>query len=221
MQSSKISNLKFPFLIHKRNKGHAEVLGICDFEANTYLEAYEFLIYLIKYSKTLITIDELHAMFEDILEFFSITECKFNLNFSHFIDRASINYLLSPYELQCSYVYTVSNGVKKAGMSIIVPVNFKSYNNFMGTLKYVIYEPKTLFFEDIFDFVLKNCHIKIYPILSIQDMSKLQNIFDMGKDPGDYIHILENDKTLGNHGEIIVYYKDIYSMYHLEIAKTW
>lgn len=220
MKTSKITNLKFPFLIHKRNKGHAEVLGVCSFEADSNVEAYEFLLYLTKYARTLITPVEFSLIFEELKDYFSITYSKFQIDFSHFLDRASINYLISPFELRCSYLCEVTPEINRLGMSITLPVPFKEYNNFMGELTYTVIDSKTLFFEDLFDFVLKNCSLRIYPILSNQEANLVSNLSNLGKNPWEYVKLLQQP-VYGDHGQVSVVYNDIYSMYNLEVSEKW
>jgi len=222
LSTVRIFGLKFPFLIHKRNKGHVDVVGDCNFEAACKIKPYEFILYLIKYSKTLVTNQTITDMSEELLDVFPLRHFSLQINFNYLVDRVSASYLMAPYALQCCFLSQYSNDLKiqKKGMEITIPVRISKYSNSDGILKFTVFEPNTIFFEDLLDFVLINCHTRIYPILSLQDRNKIGGLIDPGKEPEEYVEILKKCR-LGLGGKVVLYTKDIFNMYNMEYEEEW
>lgn len=218
----RIQGLKFPFLIHKRNKGHVDVVGDCKFEAICNIKPYEFMLYLVKYSKTLITNQTIIDISTELLDVFSSFQFSLQINFDYMIDRISANYLMAPYPLSCCFLsqYDPDRKVQKGGMEVTVPIRISKYAHSEGLLKFTIFDPKTIFFEDLLDFILTNCHTRIYPVLSLQDKNKIGRLIDSGKEPEEYIEILKQCK-MGLECKAVLYTKDIFNMYNMEYEEEW
>lgn len=221
MKSVNIKDVKIPFLIHKRNKGHVDVTGSFSFRLEgPPADPCEFLLYMTKYSRALITVETLEEISHDINAAFSPTQFSLELSFGYLIDRVSANYLVAPYELRCGFISEKCAGISKSGLFVEVPVRIKKFYNSEGLLKYTATAPNTLYFEDLFDHITKHCHTRIYPVLSVSDKHSLTDAIDSGLDPQEYLKILRKS-PLGTGGTASIFVKDVYDMYTMEIKETW
>lgn len=219
---AKISRVKLPFFIHKRNKGHADVVGDVSLEAcGPHSDFSEILLYLMKYSKCLITPDTILEMTQEITESFKTSSFSLDIKFGYILDRISANYLVAPFELPCAFV-SHRDGIQPIdyGMSISVPVQIKRFYNPQGFLEYTVKSPTTLYFEDLFDHVLQTCQTRIYPVISDNDRQKILDMIDAGRDPQEYLDAIKNQSP-GAGGVACVRTNDVYCTYTMEVQNQW
>lgn len=215
-----LNDIKMPFLIRKRNKGHNEIDSIVSFSALTQVEPFEFLILLFRYSRSLLTYDSFNALVDTLQKDFQLTNFSLSVNFNYLIDRVSVNYSTAPFPLKCEFISKEFKGEQKSGMTISVPIKVTPFYNNSGNMTISLFDSSTLFFEDILDYIVKVGKVKLFPILSSQDFPLLEASLSQDKLPQEYLNLLRGC-TLGKHGECIIEVSDFYNMYKLRIKEEW
>lgn len=216
----KLDNIRIPFLIRKRNKGHNEIESTLSLSALSQADPFEFLLLFFRYSRSLLTYDSFKIIVETFQRDFQLSNFSLDINFNYLIDRVSVNYSTAPFPLKCSFVSREFKGEQKTGMSLTVPIKVSSFYNNSGNLSLTIFDPSTLFFEDILDYVVKSSKVKLFPVLSSQDFPLLETTLVKDKLPQEYLDSVRGC-VLGKFGECRVEVSDFYNMYKMEVQERW
>jgi hypothetical protein len=232
LQYSKLSNLKIPFIIPRRGKGHTEVISYVDVTSDLYMNAENFIEFFIPYQKKVINKKNMSELCNNIISKINVNNnFSMSIRFKLPIDRLSCTLDESIcFYLDCTYSfdYFVEDKmgvVEDISMIIDCPIRIKHISTLKGNLTVHIVNPKAYtYFEDILDIVQRHGNIVIYPVNKISDKDNLIKEIDEGKTIDDYLNFIKTaaiHKKISEKGRLIANFEDIYGSYILEKGVDW
>lgn len=223
MTQSKISDIRIPLIIPKRNKGHHEVFCNCSISTSTLLDVTDLVKHFTPLIKSTCFPRTPLELAQSILNEHNLDDIDLLMSFSYHLDRASAGYKDSFYEMFCFYNVKGSTDMQNE-MGISIPIRVKDIFIIVGKLTMSIMSPKDVYFEDILDHVQKFTDTKIYPSVSSDDKKQLPYLIDVGMNITDYINKLSDSDTIRKIGSTIrlkIEYPELLGSHNISYITTW
>jgi len=228
MPQNRLNNIRLPFLVPKRGKGHVEVLGEVFISCSSRVDPRELLPTIMKMGGETLNAAALVAFLTQVAPKLDILPgsaegCSLAVSFPLPMLRLSPSLSHTVHiVLPCSLSTDIRGG--RTTTSVEVPVRILNSIAVRGTARCSVTSWQEVFVEDIFDYVLAVGKTVLYPATTVQEEMLLSNVLPPGEPPvelASQIAMKLQIKYPSTTGKVVVGFSDFYGVYDIEYEHTW